>query len=612
MSSSTIDHFDRQKQEALAILSRLSDFLNQGDALGVGISPELAAKVRQAIGDVRDEKLRIALVGGFSEGKTSIAAAWMERLDRATMQISHQESSNAVRVYAIDDKLELVDTPGLFGFKEQVNPNTHAIQKYKDITKTYVSEAHLVLYVMNSTNPIKESHAEDLQWLFRELGLLPRTVFVLSRFDEVADVADEEDFREKLEVKRHSIAQRLDQVLRLELHEKAALSIVAVAANPFDRGVEHWLARPEEFRRLSHVGQLQEVTRTLVERGGGAVALANEVKKSIISDVIHRQLPVAREGFERLRQESEALGDMRREQEGELDNVAGRIESARLRLRRRIIDYFQELLIQAAGVGLETFNDFFQRQIGDSGLLIDQRVREIFADEISGIAQDLSRIQLQVDAEIEHLESVGMGLGKQGLGYLSKGNFINRDNVLLVRDGIQAVAKWVGLDLGGLLKFKPWGATNLAKGLNGTLAFLGVGLEIWDSWKEYERKTRFEEAMRKMQGDLRGQRDEIVALIDNPGFPQTFFPAFAQIREQLQALQAELERVAGQCARFREWYAAGEAIDVEFRELRGEPGPITVSAPEAPAPIRTRPNVEERAPEVPPAKAGGLWNRLFG
>ena len=55
---------------------------------------------------------------------------------------------------------------------------------------------------MNSTNPIKDSHKEDLQWLFRELNLLPRTIFVLSRFDEVADVEDENDYMQNLNIKK--------------------------------------------------------------------------------------------------------------------------------------------------------------------------------------------------------------------------------------------------------------------------------------------------------------------------------------------------------------------------------------------------------------------------
>lgn len=190
----TLNTFNAQQTHAVKLLQKLETFLQQGALAGVPIDPALSGKIHNAIASLADEKLKVALIGGFSEGKTSIAAAWMEKLDKTSMKISHQESSNEVKVYEVGQDFVLIDTPGLFGFKEQENDDTHAIEKYKDITKKYVSEAHLVLYVMNPTNPIKESHQEDLTWLFRTLDLLPRSIFVLSRFDEVADVEDEDDY----------------------------------------------------------------------------------------------------------------------------------------------------------------------------------------------------------------------------------------------------------------------------------------------------------------------------------------------------------------------------------------------------------------------------------
>lgn len=211
----TLDTFKAQQARALELLSKLQHFLSQGAAAGVSIDPSLSNKLQSAIDSMSGEKLKVALIGGFSEGKTSIAAAWMERLDKSSMKISHQESSNEVKVYEVGEDFVLIDTPGLFGFKEQENVETHAIEKYKDITKKYVSEAHLVLYVMNPTNPIKESHQDDLIWLFRTLDLLPRTIFVLSRFDEVADVEDEQDYQANLQIKRENVNGRLRELIEL-------------------------------------------------------------------------------------------------------------------------------------------------------------------------------------------------------------------------------------------------------------------------------------------------------------------------------------------------------------------------------------------------------------
>lgn len=153
---STLNEFKKQQEQELKILSKLKNFLEKGESIGVEIDSSLKTKLYNAMNQVETNKLKVALIGGFSEGKTSIAAAWLEKLDKSSMKISHQESSDEVQVYQVGNDIELVDTPGLFGFKEKVNTDSKSIEKYKDITQKYVSEAHLVLYVMNSVNPIKE------------------------------------------------------------------------------------------------------------------------------------------------------------------------------------------------------------------------------------------------------------------------------------------------------------------------------------------------------------------------------------------------------------------------------------------------------------------------
>ena len=193
----TVNKFKEQQSNSVKVLESLKIYLENGEKIGVDIDDSLIKKLNNAINDVETKKLKVALIGGFSEGKTSIAAAWIEKLDKSNMKISHQESSDEVLVYEVGNDIELIDTPGLFGFKEKFNSDMNAIEKYKDITEKYVSEAHLVLYVMNSINPIKDSHKDDLNWLFRTLNLLPRTVFVLSKFDEIVDV---EDYKEKRDI----------------------------------------------------------------------------------------------------------------------------------------------------------------------------------------------------------------------------------------------------------------------------------------------------------------------------------------------------------------------------------------------------------------------------
>jgi GTP-binding protein EngB required for normal cell division len=566
--TSTLNTFEAQKSKALDVLELLARFIDEGMDLGVQIHPDLIQKLDKARQDIEGEKLKIALIGGFSEGKTSIAAAWLEELDKKSMNISQQESSSEVAVYNFKDKIQIIDTPGLFGFKEKMNASTAEIEKYKDITKRYVSEAHLVLYVMNSANPIKESHSEDLKWLFKTLGLLPRTVFVLSRFDEVADVEDEVDFQEKYAVKKASVLQRLGDVLALTPQEVQSVSLVAVAANPFDLGISHWLANLSEFRKISRVGELQRATTSKMEVNGGTLALANETKKTIIADVITKQLPAAEQAYAALHREAQRITEIKNNQLRELDNVARDIQNARIKLRGRILRYFEDLQLQMRNVGMETFDALMHREVGGEGCLIEQRIQEIFNDEVQSISSDLHRVRLDVNTEIQHFESLVGSMSKQGLKVLSQPGLINNKTVLIARDGVVAAAKTVGLDLGKMLKFKPWGAHNLAKGLGTGLAAVGLVMEAWDSYKEMERRDLFAKAIEQMISDLKQQANEIIGLIDGPDFQTKFFPTLAELQVQLNEISAEMTRVESQHTRFKHWYDSGKAIDVAFREIR--------------------------------------------
>ncbi|GHR33905.1 hypothetical protein VN1258_06840 [Helicobacter pylori] len=129
----TLKQFKENQKRNQENLEKLLDFVHTGEKYGIEIEESFKAKINSAIQSATDQKLRVALVGGFSEGKTSIAAAWIDRLDES-MKINHQESSDAVKIYDIDNEILLVDTPGLFGFKEKI-ADSGKIERYKDITK---------------------------------------------------------------------------------------------------------------------------------------------------------------------------------------------------------------------------------------------------------------------------------------------------------------------------------------------------------------------------------------------------------------------------------------------------------------------------------------------
>ncbi|MEL1221475.1 LeoA/HP0731 family dynamin-like GTPase [Aeromonas hydrophila] len=563
----TLDVFKSQQAKNLEILTNLNAFLQQGEAFGIQMDPHLLHKLEMAKENAANGKLHIALIGGFSEGKTSIAAAWMEKLDKASMNISHQESSNEVKVYDVGSDFVLIDTPGLFGFKEQFDEGTQSMEKYKDMTKKYVSEAHLVLYVMNSTNPIKESHKQDLEWLFRTLNLLDRTVFVLSRFDEVADVEDEEDYQSNARVKCQNVASRLQDLIALTPDERDALSIVAVAANPFDMGTEYWLENPEKFRALSHISTLQTATSQKIAVSGGLQALGEETKKSVIRDILTRKLPVAIEQDQRIREEVADLAVIHQRMQKEMSAMQAKMSDIRTSLRTFVTDYFSDLILQAEGLSMETYQTFFEREVGDKGIVLSTRLQNEFDRRLQTVSQALDKMQVGYNAEISHYNGTLTAMGKQGLDYVVKSNVINNATVLATRDGVVSLAKMVGLDLGKMLKFKPWGAVNLAKGLNGLLSVAGLALEAWDTYAQAKREKLFAESIQSMVANFRAQREELIEILNAPDYVDRFFAGYVVMHGELEGLERTLHHSKERQAQFAKWREQAEAIEAEFTHV---------------------------------------------
>ncbi len=561
----TLEQFKANQKRNQENLKKLLDFIHTGEKYGIHIEESLKDKIRNAMENVADQKLKVALVGGFSCGKTSIATAWIERLDKESMKIDHKESSDAVKIYHIDNEMELVDTPGLFGFKEKEH-DSGKIERYKDITKKYVSEAHLILYALNPSNPIKESHKDDLNWLFRTLNLLSRTIFVISRFDEEADIEDEEDYNKRFKIKKENVQNRLDDLISLSEKEKEGLIIVAVAANPYDLGVEHWLKHKEEFQKLSHIKALQDATQKKIKENGGKLTIIEETKKSVIQDVVYRQMPLAKKEQQAIKREMEYLNRMIEKRRKDLQNLNSEISQARIHLREFITRYFSDLISQVSGTSLETFNDFVIREIGDEGINIDTRVQNAFERETQGIFNELAKIETGFNADMSFFEKHAGAFGKIGIDLLKQSGFINATNIKLARDTIAATGKFVDVDL--VLKFKPWGAVKLAGNLNKALPLIGIAFEAWDSYNKYQKQEKFEKAKEEMKSHFDGQEKEILALInDETKFKQTCFPNALELEKCIQACEESVKKTQECDQEFEKWIQTGEDfIEVEPEE----------------------------------------------
>lgn len=557
----TQQEFKNQKEQGQAVLEKLQGFLEQGkdfELFGISVDDSLE-KLQKAKDKINQSKLKVVFIGGFSEGKTSIASAW---LGKVVGKIDSAESSDEVAFYDTrDDEIEIFDTPGLFGFKEK-GQGVNA-EKYKDITKKFVSEADIILYVMNPTNPIKASHKEDLEWLFRTLNLLPRTIFVLSKFDEVADMGDDDDFESEFATKKDkSIIPSLSELIKLNANEKAQLKVVAVSANPEGRGLDFWLDNQSEFKKLSHIDLLQNATTEIIKQNGGLASITLEAQNSIVSDIVSKQLPQA------ITLQNKIKGDMQRLNESikalrkDMERTNDKINDAQMALREFVARYFNDLISQVNGTSLETFGDFMQKEIGSEGSLMSARVRNEFQRHTHSVINELQTNIARFEAEKDDFVNTISDYVKNGAEWLKES--INPQSVLATRNLLKEGLEKIGVNVGTALNFKPWGAINFAKGATVVLAVFGLALEVWDSYRQYEKEQKFQEAKSKIVEMLEKQMNELLSTINDTKKFYALFSGYEPLKNALEDTQKDLQTLESISAEFEKWVKQGEIIEVEI------------------------------------------------
>ncbi|GAA8655635.1 hypothetical protein Hpoki27_02090 [Helicobacter pylori] len=377
--------------------------------------------------------------------------------------------------------------------------------------------------------------------MFRTLNLLSRTIFVISRFDEEADIEDEEDYNKRFKIKKENIQNRLNDLISLSEKEKEGLSIVAVAANPFGEGLEYWLEHKEEFQKLSRIKTLQDAMQKKIKENGGKLTIIEEAKKSVVQDVVYRQMPLAKKEQQNLKRELEYLNKAMEKRIKEIQSLKGEISQGHTNLKEIITKYFSDLSRLVVGTSLETFNDFVKREIGDEGINIETRVQNAFERETQGILNEIAKIETSFNADRSFFEKHAGTFGKIGNEFLKQSGFINATNIKLTRDGIAAVGKFVGLDLA--FKFKPWGAVKLAGNMNKALPVIGFVFEAWDSWNKYQKEQALEKAKEKMVSHFDNQKKEILDLINNETtFKEKCFPSALELEKSLQKIKEAIEK----------------------------------------------------------------------
>lgn len=237
-----------------------------------------------------DGPIKVVFLGSFSAGKTTAIAGLLEE-EKDDMQINTDESSNTIKTYYVkgfEDQCVFIDTPGLFGNKE--NGNGDEKIRYEEVTLRYISEANIIVYVVEAENPLKESHRESLNYVMRTLKKLPNTIFVINKMDSVADLSKEDNFNDQSLVKTENLINKLKLFVNLEENEVEKVNVVCVALDPGKKTLKKWFANDERKMIYMSRSRIQNLRKKLIEvlESNKYEDLMGETIVSVISNICNQ------------------------------------------------------------------------------------------------------------------------------------------------------------------------------------------------------------------------------------------------------------------------------------------------------------------------------------
>ena len=256
---------------------------------GVGMMPELKSylnKIDSIINTLNDGEISVVLLGSFADGKTSVVAGLLGRLED-NMKIDVDESSDELTIYRPKDLkkgFKIVDTPGLFGTKHKAIDGENV--KFSSITEKYISEAHIIIYVCDAVVPLKDSHVEILRRVMRTYHKLDNTIFVINKMDEAGyDLLDEYDFNNGCKIKKENLISRLRSTINLTPDEEKRLHVVCIAADPKGKGLQHWFSKIDNYYERSHIKDLRKCVNAVVNNAD-TDKLSSSSYETSVSEVV--------------------------------------------------------------------------------------------------------------------------------------------------------------------------------------------------------------------------------------------------------------------------------------------------------------------------------------
>ena len=521
-------------------LKALKGILSEGVEMMPGLKSYID-KIDSIINTLNDGEISVVLLGSFSDGKTSVVAGLLGRLED-NMKIDNDESSDELTIYRPKDLkkgFKIVDTPGLFGTKHKEIDGENV--KFSNITEKYISEAHIIIYICDAVVPLKDSHVEILRKVMRTYHKLDNTIFVINKMDEAGyDLLDPEDFARGSEIKKNNIISRLRDRLNLTPDEERKLHIVCIAADPKGKGLPHWFSKIDSYYERSHIKDLRNCINQVVDNAD-VDSLAESSYQTSVEDVVNSLSQAIEKTSKPIGKEITKIQERRGELEEDQKQLKNELVLSKNELRVSLNTLKNDIIRDINGASLDTIGEILQSQIGVEN---EKVTFYVFNDKVNSLIERCcetnanavnSNIQL-LQEEFSRQNEMVDKLVATGLGQL-KNLTVTGEQVKAIRDVVASS-----------YKFKPWGAINLGKNITKWAGRIGAGLtaaiEVYSWVKTYRDKKKLESMKREMVNAInKTMADLFKSFESDDSYFKNYAPSYLQMCQALKERENEVSQL---------------------------------------------------------------------
>lgn len=565
-----MEHFksyEIKKSKLLEKIEKLKQGIYQLKEIGFETEDSIK-KLEETVNAVKNNKLSIALVGSFSDGKTSVIAGWLgEKLDN--MKINSDESSDQLEIYtpkSLPEKCEIIDTPGLFGDKEKEDESGKNI-KFSDVTKKYIDQANIILYVVEAKNPLKDSHSEVVRWIMKDLNKLENTIFVINKMDTVTDLTDDEAFKKTSNIKCETLRDKITKIPELSSIDSQKINIVCISSNPDDKGFEFWAEHKDAYEKRSRIRDLENKTNDILQNISSA-ELSTKTGFDTVGRVISEYINEVESQFqliiEKILPELRSNLECNRE---EFEQAKNRILSKQNNFIQEIVNLREDLKNELKTYSSENIEEFIRDKIGIenkkmTGKYIIQKINSImqkYFDYSSNIINNLKKDYEKIEKKQD--DFFNSFLGKKALLAIEQGvKEIASTPLRSLRDNLKTTQNIFGTKFSKKQIDKTANLfSKTFKKLEKTLPTLIVGMEVLSETIETVKKIEDNKKFNELKDDLCDIIEEICDDIiekaqgDKKDFLELVAPQLIDLLDDLDNQQKIINEQQEKSEFFQKW-----------------------------------------------------------